>query len=228
MGARCQLPPIPQAQLDEAVRESFVRQFVDSVDVQATVERERSRLSRLKSAAADAARDELARVTAEVRSLESLEERARMDYEAGSLAAVLYSKLHDDYQRRLADAQTALGNLESAAAAQELSRDELDTLLDRVLSIKRLIEGHLTETEVPLLNAQLHTVFAEFIIAHEDRRIIVDPKLRPEFVPDGSWRTLDFGSADQEGVEVVEHVGAVMRKVSLTSGFADRKIIGSS
>jgi len=230
MGSRCDLPMIPQEQLDEAVRESFVRQFVDAVDVSATIERDRQRLVALKQTEKRVAREEFEGVQADVAAVEALEERARPDYEAGSISADLYSKLHQDYEQRLAAGRVVLTNLEAAAAVSggDLTTHELDMLLDRVIAIKRLIDGRLTASEIPYLNAQLHEVFSEFSITHEGRRIIVDPKLRPEFVPEGSWRTLDFGDEDQEGVEVVEHVGAVMRKVSLTSAFGEHKISGSS
>ncbi len=63
-------------------------------------------------------------------------------------------------------------------------------------------------------------VFEEFV-----------PKLRPEFVPERRWRTLDFGEDDHGGemtIEVVEHLNAVMRKVSLTRSFEDDNPNGSS
>lgn len=223
---RCQLPAISQVELDEAVRESFVRQFVDAVDVTATIEAERERLRSMRSGEAVLIREELQGLRDEVARVEQLSARARADYESGALLADLYSSLHADYDDRLERARAGVENLQVALAETErdITTPEIDALLDMLASIRRMVEGHLTATDVPELNAQLCEVFEELSITHEGDRIFVNPVLRPEFVPEGKWRVLDFGDEDQKGVEVVEHLGAVMRKVSLTRQFADHKI----
>ena len=109
-----------------------------------------------------------------------------------------------------------------------MSASEVDALLDNLTSIKRMIEGHLTATEVPALNAQLAEVFEEFRITCQGQRVIVEPKLRAEWQPEGDWRSLDFGEPDQSGVEIVEHLGAVLKKADLTRDFERRKVNGSS
>lgn len=230
LGARCDLPTIEQTTLDESVRESFVRQFVDAVDVQATIERERMRLRALRDDEATAAREELGLKKAEVVEVERMMSRAKADYDRGELKAALYDELHTDYRARVEAARKAVGHLEAAVAQAEraMSTSEVDALLDQLDSILRMAQGHLTATEVPTLNAQLYEVFEEFRITREGERIIVEPRLRPEWVPEGRWRVLDFGEPDQAGVEVVEHVGAVMRKVDLTRDLEHHKINGSS
>lgn len=59
--------------------------------------------------------------------------------------------------------------------------------------------GHLTAIEVPALNAQLAKVFDEFRITCQGQRVIVEPRLRAEWQPEGDWRSLDFGEPDQSG-----------------------------
>jgi hypothetical protein len=59
------------------------------------------------------------------------------------------------------------------------------------------------------LNGQLHEVFEQFTVTRSGDRLVVEPTLRPEWLPDGSWSVLDFGEDDHGGeqtVEVVEHV----------------------
>jgi hypothetical protein len=68
------------------------------------------------------------------------------------------------------------------------------------------------------LSYQLREVFEEFRIRSDGQRIIVEPKLRPEWLPEGSWRTLDFGDEQGEGVEVVEYLEPLLRQVDLADG----------
>ncbi len=61
--------------------------------------------------------------------------------------------------------------------------------------------------------------------------MIVQPTLRREWLAErdgGEWVTLDFGDDDAAGVEVVEYLEPVVRKVDLTSGFTRDKLICSS
>lgn len=64
-------------------------------------------------------------------------------------------------------------------------------------------------------------------VTAEGKRIILDPILRPEWMPDGDWRTLDFGDPDQEGVEVTDYLAPVLRQVDLWGDEATRAIYGS-
>jgi hypothetical protein len=71
------------------------------------------------------------------------------------------------------------------------------------------------------------SIFEEFRVHRTGERIIVEPKLRPQFVSEGTWRTLDFG-AGASAVEVVDYLDPVVRKVDLTRTIAARISRGNS
>ena len=55
-------------------------------------------------------------------------------------------------------------------------------------------------------------------VSKRDDRLIVEPRLRPEFVPEGDWSVLDFGeSLDsvEPRVEFVDYLEPALRKVNL-------------
>ncbi len=89
--AKCGLPPIDRDMLDHEVRRSFVDNFVDQVDVQATIERERDRLAALRASEAATVRDELNHVEGEIAGERSLRIRAQRDYESGAITADQWS-----------------------------------------------------------------------------------------------------------------------------------------
>lgn len=217
---RCDMPPVLQADLDDAVRETFVRCFVDAVDLQATIERERNHLLEQRNGEASVLREEIALVRAELRSQESSAGRLRDDYLERRLSADQFSTLEEQVAARVADAQGRIDRLEARRDAVETAAavDDVDALLDRWSSIQRILTGRLTASDVPTLNGQLAEVFSEFRLTRQGDRIIVEPALRPEWMPEGRWTTLDFGEDDRGGatmVEVVEHLAPVMRRVDL-------------
>jgi hypothetical protein len=82
-----------------------------------------------------------------------------------------------------------------------------------------MIAGKPTAEDVPALSLQLAEVFEEFRVQRMGERIIIEPKLRPQFVPEGTWNTLDFGTG-ASGVEVVDYLDPGVRKVDLVRGIA--------
>lgn len=51
-------------------------------------------------------------------------------------------------------------------------------------------------------------------VTAEGKRLILDSILRPEWMPDGDWRTIDFGGPGQEDVEVTDYLAPVLRQVT--------------
>jgi hypothetical protein len=219
--ARCDLPSIPRGELDDAIRASFVSQFVDQVDIQSTVERERDRLLALRQSESQVLRDEIAHVEPEVASAHSLSVRARRDYESGAITADQWSRLDTDASGRAELGEAALDRLRDRLSQCDAGPGvaEIDALLDRLTAITRMVAGKLTAEDVSALSLQLAEVFEEFRVHRSGDRIIVEPKLRSGFLPEGDWTTLDFGG-DQAGVEIVDYLDPVMRKVDLTRGIA--------
>lgn len=223
---KCELPPIPQDVLDEEVRRSFVTNFVDQVDVQSTIERERARLVALRSSDAMIVRDELDHVEHEVIAARSLIVRAQRDYESGAITPDQWSRLDRDAQGRRDLAEQAADRLRKRLAHAEASIGvgEIDALLDRLATVTRMISGRLHADDVPQLNLQLAEVFDEFRVSKVGDRLIVEPRLRPEFSPEGEWKMLDFGDDLETGetrVEVVDYLEPNLRKVDLTRRDAD-------
>lgn len=46
----------------------------------------------------------------------------------------------------------------------------------------------------------------------------MEPTLRKEWLPEGNWKLLDFADEDAEGIEVVEYLEPVLRRVDLSNG----------
>jgi hypothetical protein len=166
-------------------------------------------------------RDEIAHVEREVASAHSLSVRARRDYESGAITADQWSRLDTDASGRAELGEAALDRLRDRLSQCDAGPGvaEIDALLDRLAAITRMVAGKLTAEDVSALSLQLAEVFEEFRVHRSGDRIIVEPKLRSGFLPEGDWTTLDFGG-DQAGVEIVDYLDPVMRKVDLTRGIA--------
>lgn len=214
---RCDLPRVPSADVDEAVRLSFVEQFVDQIDTQATIAGRRDQLLSLRNAEASMLVERIESIEREVASAQSLSVRARSDYESGAITASQWSRIDTDCEERRSKGEAELIALRNdlSEVEQALRPAEIDTLLDQLASIARILEGQLTAEDTPALNVQLTTVFEHFVLTVEGERIILDPKLKAEWMPEGDWTTLDFGDPAQAGVEVVEFVAPVMEKIQL-------------
>jgi len=96
---------------------------------------------------------------------------------------------------------------------------EIDALLDRVSVVSQMLSGRLTAESTPALNAQLREVFDELRVSRRGRRLVVEPRLRPDLIPPGRWVTLDFADPDSEGVEVVDYLDGMveMAKIDLAA-----------
>jgi hypothetical protein len=148
---QCDLPHIPREELDEAVRETFVRQFVDSMDLQRTIERERERLLYIRSEQAGVMRDEIAEVEARLAEDVAFRERFNDDYARGSITPDQWSRLEAEVGGRVEQAEAALANLRSTLSDAEgdLPTADIDRLLDHLNSLKRLVVGTLTAEKIP-------------------------------------------------------------------------------
>jgi DNA invertase Pin-like site-specific DNA recombinase len=218
---RCDLPRVPSAEVDDAVRRSFVEQFVDQIDTQATITARRDQLLSMRSAEASLLVERIESIEREVASAQSLSVRARSDYESGALTASQWSRVDTDCEKRTSEGEANLADLRSdlAEIEQALRPAEIDALLDQLASIGRILSGHLTADDTPLLNAQLATVFDHFVLTVDGQRTILDPELKAEWIPEGDWTTIDFGDPGQAGVEVVDYLAPVMRRVDLVGNF---------
>ncbi len=222
---KCDLPHIDQEMLDTAVRESFIRQFIDEKDVRKAIESQRSRIAALQTAHTDSLRTRLIELAEEERRLADLGLRAREDYERRALSADLWSSLHESYKAQLEEVERERAAIEPQLRALEAApmASEVDGLIEYLDSVARIIQGHLTAPDVPRLNAQLAEVFVHFTVTQSGDRLIVEPTLRPEWLPEGNFRCLDFGSDDHGGDQVVEvvdwleadfHEPALLRELS--------------
>lgn len=227
---RCDLPHILRDEIDEAVRDSFVSNFVDQLDLHTTISRERERLLSIRNQEASIIASEIAQVDAEKRDAVTALNRISSDYQNARIKPEQFSRLEEELSARIEHANAALERLQKKLAKVEggLSTEEIDLLLDQFDSIKRMISGRLTAEDVPRLNLQLREVFEEFRVSREGDRLIVDPKLRSELLPQGNWRTIDFADDDSWGVEVVEYLEPAFRKVDLTRDLASRKVTDNS
>lgn len=218
-GTGCPLPRLRAADLDEAVRRSFVEGFVD---VQATMDRSRAVMREQNDNEAAMVREELKEVERDLADARRFGAKLDRDYATGELTGASYERLYKGVtdridqgeagQTRLTDRLTALTDEQASAT---------DGLLDKANAIARMLRGDMETRDKAGLNQQLSEVFAEFRVTVEEPhssaglRIIVDPHLRPEWQPDGQWRTLDFSEGGDSGVEVVDFVEPVLRRVDL-------------
>lgn len=227
--ARCDLPILDRDELDEAVREAFVRQFVEVMDVQATIERERERLVAMRSECADVIREELREVEQTLAEDRNFHDRFTADFRRGAIDAEQWGRLDAETSPRLQAGDQASGKLRDALAEVEGEVDTgtIDRLLDNLQALREMVQGRLTADSTPTLTLQLREVFEQFTISsHENdagtgTRIIVEPRLRAEWLPAIEGATpasLDFAEDDAEGVEVVDYLEPVLRKVNLTDG----------
>jgi hypothetical protein len=211
VGHGCPLPRIRAEQLDEAVRRSFIDGFVD---VQATMERSHQVMLAQRDEEAGMVRDELREVERDLGEARQFAAKMDTDYAAGELTAASYERLYTGVTERIEHAEAARARL--AARLDQLgSALVTDRPLDKANAIARMLQGEMETSDKALLNQQLTQVFAEFRVTAEGHRIAVDPHLRPEWLPEGDWRTLDFADDQQAGVEVVDFVEPVLRKVDL-------------
>jgi hypothetical protein len=93
-------------------------------------------------------------------------------------------------EEKLAEAEEAVRPLEERLrrVRSPVTTQQMDALLDRVNSIRRTIAGRLEDGDVPALQIRLREVFEEFRVERTGDRVVVHPKLRPEF---GAARRLD-------------------------------------
>lgn len=227
---QCDLPIIDREDLDEAVRDAFVRQFVEVMDVQATVERERERLLSIRSARAGVIREELRKVEATLAQEREFHDRFTADWKRGAITAEQWGRLDAEVAPRIAEAEQARGNLTAALteAEGEIDTASIDRLLDHLGTLREMVQGRLTADSTPALNLQLREVFEQFAVSSRPNdegsgtRVIVEPRLRPEWMPEvegsATPATLDFADENAQGVEVAELLEPVLRKVDLTRG----------
>lgn len=76
----------------------------------------------------------------------------------------------------------------------------MDALLDRAQALQRILASEFEGSDSAVLNSRLSEVVSEVRVTVEGKRVILDPVLRPEWMPEGDWHTLDFGDPTQEGV----------------------------
>lgn len=229
----CTLPLLEQAELDEAVRAHFVDQLVDTVDVTATLSRERDRLLAMRNHEAAVLREALTEAEAEHAKAAAFRKRVKADYEDGAMSPAQWAELDDDCAQRMEQASATCGQLVARLREAEgrMSTADVDALLDKINAVRRLISGKLDAEDVPQLNGQLASIFEEFRVRRDGAGVVIEPRLRAEWMPEGEWATLDFSDGQAEGVEVVSYpaeLGPVLRKVDLTSGFAADKVTCSS
>jgi hypothetical protein len=202
--------------------------------VQKTIESQRQRLLEHRDNESALVRDELEAVQLEMAEARALIARAQRDHESDAITPNQWSRLDADYRQRLELGEHAIERLRARLSNLQdnaPSTQELDGLLDRLDSLVRIVSGHLTADDTPRLNLQLCEVFEEFRVTRSGDRLIVEPKLRPEWIPPGTWHRLDFGDDDHGGetvVEVVEYFEPALRKVDLTSPFVTDDLVGSS
>lgn len=229
LGQGCPLPRIKARELDEAVRRSFVEGFVD---VQATMERSREVVLARQDDEARVIREELREVEREIAEARQFGSKLDKDYASGELTGPSYERLYKGVTERIEQGQAARDRL--TQRLDTLGADlATDALLDKANAIARMLRGDMETGDKAQLNQQLAEVFAEFRVTKEGsstgdgRRIIVDPHLRPEWQPEGEWRTLDFGDPSAQGVEVVDFVEPVLRRVDLWGDGATRATYSS-
>lgn len=216
-GRGCDLPTIDRAMLDRAVRDHLVAdRIVDSVE---TLRIERDRLMSIRSSEASLIAQERSYALQRAADARGKAARARRDYENGELAAKLFSELSDDYDREIAEAQTAADRLATRLAEVEDSMpvEQMDAMLDRLVLARRIIAGVLDAEITPALNAKLHELFDSLVIDQRGARVTATPAFRD----DGPMaRVLDFGDERSEGVEIGESwtEGVVLRKIALVDG----------
>jgi DNA invertase Pin-like site-specific DNA recombinase len=220
---KCSLPHIGRSLLDGAVRDHFVERRLDVIDAQATIERQLLDIHAKLDQGAGIVREEIAEVERERAGVLAFQRRVQDDYGAGKMSAKQWARLDADCEQRAERAEGALAHLRERL--ERLGRagatEQIDAALDRLNRLRALIEGELTAETAPLLNHQLSKVFEELTLTRSGDRIIVDPKVRPEWIPEGTWRALDFGEDDHEGaqvVEVVDYLDPVLRKIDLIRG----------
>jgi len=219
----CRMPTIPRPLLDDALAQHFVSTYV--VDTEESVRRERDRLTALRSSEADLGRDELDEVERDLDRILALRRRALADYEASDLAAKQWSRLDDDYDARERHARAAQDRLRSKLAQVEGSIPvaDLDAILDRLSAVRRMIAGALDAGDVPRMNARLCRVFDSLVVSRRGEKLLVDPKLRPDFLGESprtaTPHTFDFGDDRSPGVEIAESAppAVELRRVELTS-----------
>jgi hypothetical protein len=223
LGQGCPLPRIKAVELDEAVRRSFVEGFVD---VQATMERSREVMLAKQDDEARIIREELREVERVMAEARQFGAKLDKDYATGELTGASYERLYKGVAERIEHAEAARDRL--TQRLDTLGADlATDALLDKANAIARMLRGDMETGDKAQLNQQLAEVFAEFRVTQEGERIIVDPHLRPEWQPEGEWRTLDFGDPDGAGVEVVDFVEPVLRRVDLWGEGATRATCSS-
>jgi site-specific DNA recombinase len=217
---RCDQPRFPKEDVDDAVRRYFIDNFVDSEDVQTTIDRERGRISAARGDEARTIKEEIADVERELGEANAFRRRLQLDYERGSLRADQWSRLDADCASRILQAQDALGRLQARLTTTEaaLSMEELSATLEQLDSVGRMIQGDLTDEDIPALNERLHEVFDSFVVTHGGDRVSVEPRMNAGWLPKGNWHILDFGTDDHGGnrvVEVIEHLHADLRRAEL-------------
>lgn len=212
----CPLPRIKAAELDEAVRHSFLEGFVD---MQATMERSREVLREQCNDEAAVVRDELREVEEELAEARALQQKVQRDYAAGQLDSTPFNTIYKECVGRIEHAEGARERLTTRLDALSSRGTPTDALLDKANAIARMLRGEMEHGDKAQLNQQLAEVFTEFRVTGSSTddgcRIVVDPHLRPHWQPDGDWHTLDFSEGEAAGVEVVDFVEPVLRKVDL-------------
>lgn len=228
--AQCDLPHIDREELDEAVRMHFVAHFVDSLDVQATIEAQRERHLSIRSDRAAVIRDELSEVEAALAQDREFRDRFTADFHRGAINAEQWGRLDGEYAPRVERAEQAVENLRAklAEVERDFTTEDIDRVLDHIDVIREMVEGRLTATSTPELNLRLREVFERFTIGSRANdegtgtRLIVEPRLRVDWLPpiegNATPRLLDFAEAGAEGIEVIDHLEPALRKVDLADG----------
>jgi hypothetical protein len=212
----CDLPPLDAAVLDEAVREHFASRWV--LDTQASVEKAREQLLSVRSSEATLAREERSYALERAADARRMIAQARAALDRGAIDFEQWGRLDRDYHTQLAQADAAVARLDQRISQAEASPtvEDMDRVLDRLDHTCRVLAGAMTAEDVPRANAVLREMFEGFYLSRRGSRIVVEPRPNPEWMPEGKWRTLDFGADETTpGVEVVDYLGAELRRVSL-------------
>lgn len=213
MGQGCPLPRIRAEDLDEAVRRSFIEGFVD---VQATMERSHRIMREQRDNRATMIREEMHETERDLADARQFGIKLDDDYAAGTLTAPSYERLYKGVTDRITTGEAERKRLsDQVTALTEHQANANDGLLDKANAIARILRGDIETEDKVQLNQHLAEVFAEFRITVEGDRIIIDPHLRPEWQPKGQWRTVDFSEGDASGVEVVDFLDPVLKRVDL-------------
>lgn len=214
LGSGCELPRLKADELDEAVRQSFLRGFVD---VQETLKKGQEVMARRRNNESGLVHDELRVVETEWADAQRFLTKLDHDYEAGQIGAENYERLCVKARERLQTAEQARERLSSRL--ETLATEEgtsLDHLLDTANALSRIVEGGMEQGDKLRLHERLVTVIERYTVDLEGSRVVLTPSLREGILEGEDWVTLDFSEGENSGVEVVEYLDPpALKQVSL-------------